>query len=89
MTSLSNYGTVNFQGVEYALITEASLTNRVFPGWWGDAKDGEEYASEFSAKAVDAEGNEYIATWQFDQTKGAEIDDDCLDWDSVHTVVTA
>lgn len=53
-----------------------SPSNRVFPGWDGDVKDGEEYHSEWIDYARDSEGNEYKITWQFPVIKGCEPEDD-------------
>ena len=79
MTDFATYadenGTVDFEGKTYALKRQAELTNRVFPGWFGDAAEGEEYTTEYGAPAIDEDGNEYWVTWQFNEVKGEESDD--------------
>lgn len=83
----AKHGTVEFKGKHYALIDKAELTNRLFMGWWGDAYEGDEYVSEFSAPAMGQDGCEYCVLWQFDVVKGQEPDDDTLPWQIVHNVV--
>lgn len=65
---------------------ECSETNRVFPGWHGDAKDGEEYQSEWDCLARDEDGEEYRIIWQFTLVKGGEPEADCLDWESEENI---
>lgn len=79
MTTAKNYGTVTFEGKTYTLTNDAYLSNRVFPGGWNDATDGEEYTSEWEAPAMDNDGNEFLVVWQFSATKGEEPEDDS-DW---------
>lgn len=82
------YGTVTFDGVEYVLDSIAEYSNRVFPGWWGDADEGESYVAEFSAAAHDSEGNDYAVYWQFAEIKGQEPEDLGLyPWQDVNRVV--
>lgn len=81
--------TVSYQGKNYKLIGDISATNRVFSGWWGDAKNGEEYIAEYSAPAVGDDGEEYVIRWQFDVIKGDEPEDDTLDWENVYQVIAA
>lgn len=71
----SEYGTINFNGRTYELTNQAELTNRVFPGWWGDVEDGEDYVSEWSASGVDAEGEPVTVVWQFPAVRGEEPED--------------
>ena len=79
------FGIVTHDGTEYTLIKQAELSNRVFVGWWGDVEEGEEYTSEWSATAVDAEGNEFEVYWQFDAVKGDEPEDGGnWPWDDAH-----
>lgn len=81
------FGVFTFEGKEYALLRDAMLTNRVFPGWYGDANDGEEYVTEFDAPAIDSEGNSCRVVWRFNVVKGDEpIDDGDHDWDDVADV---
>lgn len=69
------FGTVTFEGKTYWLTEVADFSNRVFDGWFGDAEEGEAYTTEFKAEAIDAEGNEYVVTWQFETVKGNEPED--------------
>lgn len=54
---------------------ECFLTNRVFPGWWGDVSDGEEYQSEWACYAEDKDGERYKIVWMFPAVKGDEPED--------------
>ena len=86
----SDNGEVVYQGKTFALLAQAELTNRIFPGWWGDARDGEEYISEWSASAIGEDGEEYVVVWQFDVVKGQEPEDDVkLPWNEIHEVIPA
>lgn len=86
----AEFGEITFQGQQYALVFQAQLTNRVFDGWWGDARGGEEYVSEWSAPAIGTDGNEYVVRWQFDAVKGQEPEDDGdWPWDEIHEVIPA
>ena len=85
----AQFGEVSSEGARFALSDCASLTNRVFPGWYGDAKEGEEYISEWAAPGIDPEGHEVVVHWQFYLVKGAEPEDSLLDWDDVEDVVFA
>lgn len=82
----AQYGTVIYDGQEYALLEPAQLSNRVFPGWWGDAIEEEpEYTSEWQAQAIDGEGNRHYVVWQFDAVKYQEPEDDSnWPWDDEH-----
>lgn len=83
---MKNYGTVNsYKGKTYRLTEYATLSNRVFPGWFGDAEDGKTYTAEYQAMAVDKSGNECIVYWQFDTVKGEEPEDESnYPWDDSH-----
>lgn len=70
------HGEIEYKGKKYALVADATLTNRAFTNCWSDAEIGEEYTAEFSAKVIDADGEEYEAYWQFDAVKGEEPEDD-------------
>ena len=80
MTTHQEFGTVKFNGIEYALTGQADFTNRLLPGGYtnySDASDGEKYDFEMSASAIDSEGNEITVYWVFENTKGegeAELD---------------
>lgn len=75
------YGTVTYDGQVYVLQGQAYLSDRVFPGGWHDAEEGEEYTTEYYADAVDPDGNDYIVVWQFDTVKGEEPEDEeNYDW---------
>lgn len=80
------FGTVVFDGNEYTLTAQADYTNRVFPGWFGDAEEGDSYITEFSCPAVDAAGNIYEVTWQFNVTKGEELLPENHEWSDVASV---
>lgn len=81
------FGVVYFAGKEYILLRDATLSNRVFSGWFGDAADGEEYISEWTAPAVDRDGNEYTVSWHFNVVKGEEPEDGSYyDWYDVTDV---
>lgn len=60
---------------------ECFLTNRVFPGWWGDAKEGESYISEWACNATDESGEPCRVIYQFPAVKGEEPDDDGWPWE--------
>lgn len=79
------FGTVTHEGTAYTLAEVATLSNRPFAGWWGDAEDGDEYTSEWVARAIDDAGDEYQVYWQFDAIKGEEPEDDGnWPWDDEH-----
>lgn len=80
------YGEYEFNGNAYALTSYAERTNRLFPGWWGDAEEGEEYVDEWGASAIDEAGEEYEVVFQFDRVKGDEEEADGLPWDDEHIV---
>ena len=69
-------------GIKLTQVDPAERTSASFPFSFQNVEIGEEYIDEFSAKAVDNEGNEYELIWHFTQIKGQEQDDDYLDWDS-------
>lgn len=56
------------------------LTGRAFPGWWGEARDGELYISEWSAAAIDAKGAEVILVWRWTERRGEEHVPRNRDW---------
>lgn len=88
--SKDDYGTATYNGRTYTLTSFPELTCRVFPNCFTEVDDGEEYTSEWSARAVDEngeEGNEYKVVWQFEAVKGTEPEDDSdWPWDIVSTV---
>jgi hypothetical protein len=73
-------------GRELHVVQQAELTNRVFPGWFGDAKEGEEYTAEYFLVAEDADGERYVIVYQFDEAKGEEDDPDTLPWDEISRI---
>lgn len=85
------FGTVNFNGNEYALTDQADFTNRLLPGGYtnyNDASDGEKYDFEMSAGAVDKDENEYTVYWIFENTKGEDAAElDSFDYSAVDRVV--
>ena len=77
---------VGLPGMELVTIElddEPSLTNAVFPNWWGDAEEREEYISQWSDIAHDEEGNRYNVIYEFPAVKGEEPDDDEWPWSEV------
>lgn len=88
--SAERHGEVVHRGAHYALLDQANLTNRMFPGWWGAAQAGDEYTSEWSAPAIGEDGEEYVVRWQFDAVRGQEPEDDsCWPWDRISEVMVA
>ena len=74
-TSAKKFGTVSFEGCEYALTSDADHTSRLLPGGYtnfNDAEDGESYDFEMSASAIDKDGNEYTVYWLFEGIKGQD-----------------
>lgn len=81
----TDFGSCTYEGKDYILTDQAFLSNRLFPGWWGDAQEGEHYTAEYHATATDAEGYNYLVYWQFDAVKGAEPEDESnYPWDDAH-----
>lgn len=82
----NDLGVVTFEGKTFRLMEVATLTNRVFHGWWGDASESEpEYTSEYGAAAEDDAGDPYKVIWQFDAVKGEEPEDEGnWPWDDGH-----
>lgn len=76
MEVAKQYGEIEYEGKAYALTEQAVLSNRVFPGWWGDAKAGESYTAEYQAHAMDCDGRKYLVRWQFETVKGEEPEDE-------------
>jgi len=85
------FGTVTFDGREYALTDQADFTSRLLPGGYinyNDASDGDEYDFEMSASAIDKDGNEYMVYWMFTNIKGEDAAElDSFDYDDVDRVV--
>lgn len=80
---MNDYGIVTYHGKEYRVVEQATLSNRVFPGCFSDAEEGERYISEYVARAVDLRGSEYKVTWQFQEVKFQEQEDESLlPWDN-------
>lgn len=66
-------------------IDQATLTNRVFPGWWGDAQDGEEYIEEWEEHYIADNGQEFSAIYHFTNLRGEDgTAPDDLTWDEDH-----
>lgn len=85
------YGTVKFNGCEYALTSDADHTNRLLPGNYinfVDAAEGDAYDFEMSADAIDSEGNQYTVYWLFEGIKGeGDHELDSYDYSDVDRVV--
>lgn len=77
---------VELAGKKYAVISQPELSNRIFPGWWGDADQGEEYMSEWVAPAISQDGHNVAIVWRFDEVKGLERGENDYEWDAVHNV---
>lgn len=73
---------IELNGKTYMGDGEAAETNRVFPGWAGDAPEGESYVSEWAESAIDDGGHLVSIIYQFDLIKGGEPDPDRMDWDN-------
>lgn len=67
------------QAIELTSDDECFLSNYVFPGWHGDAAEGEEYTSQWQVYAEGSDGERYLITWDFPAVKGQEPEDDG-DW---------
>jgi hypothetical protein len=78
---MSDYGTAILVGERFQLTAEVELSNRIFPGWFGDVETGESYIAEFNAPAIDSKGNRWLLFWQFEQVKGCEEEADSLNWE--------
>jgi hypothetical protein len=91
-TSADKFGTVTFDGQEYALNSDADYTSRLLPGSfinYIDADDGEAYDFEMSARAIDKDGNEYTAYWIFSGRKGEDDPEiDSYDYSVANRVVS-
>lgn len=74
------FGSYELDGKTYYASRQMERTNRVFPGWFGDASEGNEYADEWSAPGYDEQGNKVEIYMVFTQIKGEEMEDDNLDW---------
>ena len=80
-----DFGTVDYEGYHLTVTDNAYLTNRCFPGWFGEAEEGESYTAEYEAPSKDNEGNSYRVRWQFEVVKGQELEDEgAYPWDNEH-----
>lgn len=90
-TAAKEFGTVTFEGREYALTSQADHTSRLLPGCYAnfnDASDGEAYDFEMSAGAIDKGGNEYTVYWLFEGCKGeGDYELDSYDYSTADRVV--
>lgn len=68
--------------------SQAELTNRVFPGWFGDALEGEHYTAEYALDGWDTDGHPVTIYYHFDLVKGDywPESEDQLPWDDAHIV---
>ena len=71
-----DYGEIEYKDATYQLTEQATLTNRVFTGWFGDAEEGEEYQAEYKADALSENGYQYTVYWKFPVVKGDEEEDE-------------
>lgn len=83
------YDVIEWGGAKYAVTRQPELSNRVFPGWWGDAATGDGYTAEWSAPAIGQDGGDYLVVWQFDDVKGDDGDASDYDWDDITDVKRA
>lgn len=65
---------------------DATRTNRVFAGWYGDAEEGQAYTDEFSMIVKGSDKKDYLITWQFERIKGEECEDEDLDWNDISNI---
>lgn len=66
-------------------LAQAELTNRVFSGWWGDAKDGEEYIEEWEEHYETENGQNFTAIYHFTNVRGKEgTAPDDMPWSEDH-----
>ena len=75
---------VNFEGKTLFIDGQAQHTNALLDGRYTnymDAKEGEEYDFEMSEKALDEQGNEYIAYYMLRDIKGSEWNSENFDWE--------
>lgn len=66
---------VTYKGKTYQLTADATLTNREFLGSWFDTQEGDPYTTEYSAPAIDDQGNKYEVYWHFDDIRDQEPED--------------
>lgn len=74
------FGSYEFEGKTYYAARQMEYTNRVFPGCYNDAKDGDEYTSEWSTPGYDENGNRVEIYMEFEEVKGEEVEPENLDW---------
>ena len=75
----NKWGSVEFEGKKYILTSAAEITGNPLDKY----SDGEDYF-EMSCPAVDEDGKEYTAYWEF-ENDGRELDE--YDYDNVYRVV--
>jgi len=63
------------------------LTDREFPGWWGNADDGDTYISQWVCDAVGHDRCNYQIIFEFPAVKGDEPDDDGWPWGDASFIV--
>lgn len=78
------FGAAQLEEIGVEPIGQAELTNRVFAGWWGDAKEGDEYIAEWEERYTAENGQAFAVVYHFTQVKGADDEPDCLPWDEDH-----
>ena len=70
-----------YNGITIVLSTDADLTSRLMPYLpYHEAKDGEPYRFEMSAKGYDAAGNGCTVYWEFEAVKGSAQELDTYDY---------
>jgi len=83
----NDFGTVEFDNIEYTLLEDADYSNRLFYGGFNDADWGEEYIVEFCARAIGPKRKKVMVYWQFPAIKGGEPEDEGgYPWDLVDRV---
>jgi hypothetical protein len=84
---MDNFGTIEYHGKAYRLKEHATLSNRVFAGWFGDAAEGKHYTAEYQALAADGNGNSHLVIWHFYAIRGQEPEDEGeYNWGDVYDV---
>lgn len=83
------FGSYELDGKTYYATRQMELTNRVFPGCYNDAEDGDEYTTEWSAPGYDENGNRVEIYMEFEEVKGEEVEPENRNWYSEPSRVEA
>jgi len=89
----TNFGTVNFEGKELTLTSDAVITGRQLQSSnnYNDVEVGEKFEFEMSSSATDKDNNEVTVYWMFTDIKGEDEKEslDMFDYDVVNRVERA